>query len=74
MDLLATYTSDESPSIILSDIETAEIIHTIEPSTDRRTSLMWRSQHWAKQHGHRIAERDFARLSNGEADHDLPRI
>ena len=74
MDLLATYTSDEPPSIILRDIETAEIIHTIEPSTDRRTSLLWRAQHWTKQNGHRIAERDFSRLSNGEADHDLPRI
>lgn len=68
MKLLATYTNEDPPEIKLSDIETAEILHTIEPSTDRRTSLYWRAVYWAALNGHKIVDTDRSALTNGECD------
>ncbi|GAA5137489.1 hypothetical protein GCM10023213_14290 [Prosthecobacter algae] len=64
MELLASYTPEDVPAIVLTDIETREVIHTIEPSRDGRVSLMWRAEDWAARNGHKVAERDWSNLSN----------
>ena len=63
MNLLATYTDDHRPSIVLTDTETEQVLHTIEPTADTRASLLWRAQNWATQHGHTITDIDRSNLT-----------